>query len=116
MSPSLLVDSSIHSRSDNMTLTPLLDTSHEAWLQLQALRSTSNSSSNGSNQTNGDAAATTSSVKIDGNSLTVSGLVAVARYGLHPQLDLGPEVVERLEKSIACLKNKIDKGESLYGE
>lgn len=73
-------------------------------------------------------------IVIDGESLSISGLVAVARlvicpsvsrwtngqvlyrYGCEPNLDQSPSVVRRIEESVATLQGYLDEGYSVYGE
>ncbi|CAO1631666.1 unnamed protein product [Parajaminaea phylloscopi] len=56
-------------------------------------------------------------ITIDGQSLTISQLVAVARYGAVPQLglDRDPALRAKIEASVACLNEKLEAGEALYG-
>lgn len=54
-------------------------------------------------------------VTIDGQSLTISQLVSIARFGSTPKLgiDQSPELQARIEASVACLAQKIAEGEAM---
>jgi histidine ammonia-lyase len=52
-------------------------------------------------------------VIIDGKSLTIEQVVAVARNG--EKVELHPESVKRMEKCRAMLERKVEKGEIMYG-
>lgn len=56
-------------------------------------------------------------ITIDGHSLTISQLVAIARYGATPQLSIDRDPAQRakIEASVACLNEKLEAGEALYG-
>ncbi|KAL9938676.1 hypothetical protein V8E36_002395 [Tilletia maclaganii] len=52
---------------------------------------------------------------IDGHSLTIPALVAVARYHVTPQLDTSDEAKTRVQASVDTLNERLKRGESLYG-
>lgn len=52
---------------------------------------------------------------IDGRSLTISGLVASARYRVTPTLSKSKEVKKRVEDAVTSLQKRLQSGESLYG-
>lgn len=52
---------------------------------------------------------------IDGHSLTISGLVASARYRVTPTLSKSNEVKKRVEDAVTSLQKRLQSGESLYG-
>lgn len=54
-------------------------------------------------------------VVLDGQSLTVAGVVGVARYGTSVALDDAPEIRERMAKSRNVLVGKIQGAKSVYG-
>ncbi|KAK0546600.1 hypothetical protein OC846_005196 [Tilletia horrida] len=54
-------------------------------------------------------------VVIDGRSLSIAGLVAVARYRVTPVLDSSKEAAERVQASVDTLNERLARGESLYG-
>jgi len=52
---------------------------------------------------------------LDGQSLTVAGVVGAARYGASVALDLSPETRERMAKSRDVLVGKVQTNISVYG-
>lgn len=52
---------------------------------------------------------------LDGQSLTVAGVVAVARYGSSVALNGAPEIRERMAKSRSVLVDKVQTNKSVYG-
>ncbi|KAF2090130.1 phenylalanine ammonia-lyase [Saccharata proteae CBS 121410] len=54
-------------------------------------------------------------VMLDGDSLTIADLVAVAKYGAKPKLDKSEDVVSRIESSVEMLKKHLDRGDHVYG-
>ncbi|KAE8227235.1 hypothetical protein CF319_g274 [Tilletia indica] len=52
---------------------------------------------------------------IDGQTLSVAALVAVARYKVTPELDCSPEALARVQASVDTLNERLKRGESLYG-
>jgi phenylalanine ammonia-lyase len=54
-------------------------------------------------------------VVLDGQSLTVAGVVAVARYGASVALNDAPKIRERMAKSHSVLVNKVQTNKSVYG-
>lgn len=54
-------------------------------------------------------------VVLDGQSLTVAGVVAVARYGASVALNEAPEIRERMAKSHSVLVDKVQSNKSVYG-
>jgi phenylalanine ammonia-lyase len=52
---------------------------------------------------------------LDGQSLTVAGVVGVARYGASAELDEAPEIRERMAKSRDVLVGKVQATKSVYG-
>ena len=52
---------------------------------------------------------------MDGQSLTVAGVIAAARYGASVALDQSPEVRERMAKSRDVLVGKVQANKSVYG-
>ena len=59
--------------------------------------------------------APSSAVVVDGHSLTISALVASARYRVTPSLDSSQEVKRRIESAVTSLAKRLESGESLYG-
>ncbi|UZJ56708.1 hypothetical protein CBS101457_006028 [Exobasidium rhododendri] len=56
-----------------------------------------------------------SPVVIDGHALSISALVASARYRVTPALDQSSRVKERIENAVTSLAKRLKSGESLYG-
>lgn len=54
-------------------------------------------------------------VVLNGQSLTVAGVVGVARYGALVALDDAPEIRERMAKSRSVLVGKVQGAKSVYG-
>ncbi|KAK0541198.1 hypothetical protein OC835_000290 [Tilletia horrida] len=54
-------------------------------------------------------------VVIDGHTLSIPALVAVARYRVTPELDGSPEAKARVQASVDTLNERLKRGESLYG-
>ncbi|KAJ5579780.1 uncharacterized protein N7459_005765 [Penicillium hispanicum] len=54
-------------------------------------------------------------ISLDGESLNLSCVVAVAKYGLAATVSSGTELVERVSLSTALLKQKLDQGTVIYG-
>jgi hypothetical protein len=54
-------------------------------------------------------------VVLDGQSLTIAGVVGVARYGTSVALDDAPEIRERMAKSRNVLVGKVQAAKSVYG-
>ncbi|KAI9441666.1 phenylalanine ammonia-lyase [Lactarius indigo] len=54
-------------------------------------------------------------VVLDGQSLSVAGVVAVARYGAPVALNEAPEIRERMAKSHSVLMDKVQSNKSVYG-
>jgi phenylalanine ammonia-lyase len=52
---------------------------------------------------------------LDGQSLTVAGVTAAARYGAAVALDQSPETRERMAKSRDVLVGKVQANKSVYG-
>jgi len=52
---------------------------------------------------------------LNGQSLTVAGVVGVARYGTSVALDDTPETRERMAKSRSVLVGKVQAAKSVYG-
>jgi len=52
---------------------------------------------------------------LNGQSLTVAGVVGVARYGASVALDDAPEIRERMAKSRSVLVGKVQGAKSVYG-
>jgi len=52
---------------------------------------------------------------LDGQSLTVAGVIAAARYGTSVALDQSPEIRERMAKSRDVLVGKVQANKSVYG-
>lgn len=52
---------------------------------------------------------------IDGESLDIAGLVAVAKHGCTPGLEKSQKGLERIESSVATLMKKLQDGEHIYG-
>ncbi|KAK7613760.1 L-Aspartase-like protein [Phyllosticta paracitricarpa] len=71
---------------------------HKAWSKIQA------------NRTN-----KASAVVLDGESLDVASLVAVAKYGSTPELDRSPKTLERIDKSVEMLRRHLERGDLVYG-
>ena len=55
------------------------------------------------------------SIVLDGQSLTVAGVVGAARYGASVALNQAPEVRERMAKSRNVLVGKVQASKSVYG-
>ncbi|KAK8165583.1 putative phenylalanine ammonia-lyase [Phyllosticta citrichinensis] len=81
-----------------MTAASHVVVTHKAWSKIQ------------SNRTNKG-----SSVVLDGESLDVASLVAVAKYGSMPELDRSPKTLERIDKSVEMLKKHLERGDLVYG-
>ena len=56
-----------------------------------------------------------SKIVLDGNSLTISDLVAVARYAALPSISSDPDLAVRLERSVEALKAYLAKDTVVYG-
>ncbi|KAF5859604.1 hypothetical protein ETB97_002633 [Aspergillus alliaceus] len=54
-------------------------------------------------------------VEVDGASLDISAIVAVAYYGCIPRITTDPAVLERIEASVQVLRDHLDKGYHIYG-
>lgn len=55
-------------------------------------------------------------VPLQGDSLDLASLVAVARYGTKASIDdLPQDVIEKIHASVQCLQNALDQGHSVYG-
>ncbi|PLB50653.1 phenylalanine ammonia-lyase [Aspergillus steynii IBT 23096] len=54
-------------------------------------------------------------VTIDGNSLTIADVVAVAKSGCRPHLTKDPERIESINRSITVLTDCLAKGHAIYG-
>ncbi|KAL8832270.1 MAG: hypothetical protein Q9191_000369 [Dirinaria sp. TL-2023a] len=54
-------------------------------------------------------------VKVDGQSLDISSVVAVSRYAVEPRLDDGEVPSGRMNASVASLNKLINTGDTLYG-
>lgn len=54
-------------------------------------------------------------VRVDGSTLTLAGVVGVARHHAPVVLDDSPEIMERLLKSRRVIENKVATGASIYG-
>lgn len=54
-------------------------------------------------------------IVLDGQSLTVAGVIAAARYGASVALDQSPEIRERMAKSRDVLVGKVQANKSVYG-
>jgi histidine ammonia-lyase len=54
-------------------------------------------------------------IVLDGQSLTVAGVIAAARYGAPVALDQSPEIRERMAKSRDVLVGKVQASKSVYG-
>lgn len=57
-----------------------------------------------------------SNVVVDGESLEIPGLVAVARHGSKPVIDKSPQLVSRIDESVKMLQRHLDRGDLVYGE
>jgi histidine ammonia-lyase len=55
------------------------------------------------------------SVNIDGQTLSIPAVVAVARHGASVELDKSQAVQERMAKSRAVITGKVTDGTSVYG-
>ncbi|KAE8350256.1 L-Aspartase-like protein [Aspergillus coremiiformis] len=53
--------------------------------------------------------------EVDGVSLDISAIVAVAYYGCIPKITTDPTVRERIEASVQVLRHHLDKGYHVYG-
>ncbi|KAK8220284.1 putative phenylalanine ammonia-lyase [Phyllosticta capitalensis] len=71
---------------------------HQAWSKLQSNRTKS-----------------PPPVVLDGESLDIASLVAVAKYGSMPELDRSPKTLDRIEKSVEMLKRHLERGDLVYG-
>ncbi|KAB2570676.1 Phenylalanine/tyrosine ammonia-lyase [Lasiodiplodia theobromae] len=56
-----------------------------------------------------------SNVVVDGESLEIPGLVAVARHGSKPVIDKSPQLVSRIDESVKMLQRHLDRGDLVYG-
>lgn len=54
-------------------------------------------------------------VVLDGESLEVSHLVSVAKYGSKPVLQKTPQFIARIERSVEMLQRHLDRGDMIYG-
>lgn len=54
-------------------------------------------------------------VVLDGESLEVSHLVSVAKYGSKPVLQRTPRLIARIERSVEMLQRHLDRGDMIYG-
>lgn len=54
-------------------------------------------------------------VRVDGQTLSLAGVVAVARYGAYVALDDSPLIMNALQKSRNVIENKVNSGTSVYG-
>lgn len=52
---------------------------------------------------------------LDGQSLTVAGVVGAARYGAFVALNDAPDIRERIAKSRSVLDGKVKANKSVYG-
>ncbi|CEH15311.1 phenylalanine ammonia-lyase [Ceraceosorus bombacis] len=53
--------------------------------------------------------------KIDGRSLTIGKVVAIARYKVTPELSTEPQLREKVDACVQSLNRKLERGESMYG-
>ncbi|KAF2141175.1 uncharacterized protein K452DRAFT_326938 [Aplosporella prunicola CBS 121167] len=56
-----------------------------------------------------------SAIQLDGESLTLAQLVAVAKYGAVPTLSPDPAIVQRIETSVQMLAKHLNRGDLVYG-
>ncbi|KAL1623735.1 hypothetical protein SLS54_004196 [Diplodia seriata] len=56
-----------------------------------------------------------STVALDGESLQIPGLVAVARHGSKPVIDKSAHLVARITESVEMLQRHLDRGDLVYG-
>ncbi|GME56987.1 Phenylalanine ammonia-lyase protein [Neofusicoccum parvum] len=56
-----------------------------------------------------------STIVLDGQSLTIAQLVAVAKHGSQPVLDKSPSIINRIDKSVEMLKRHLGRGDLVYG-
>ena len=54
-------------------------------------------------------------IQISGEELTIATVVAVAKYGCTPQLDLNDDVVRAMNESVEVLHDYLKKGFFVYG-
>jgi phenylalanine ammonia-lyase len=54
-------------------------------------------------------------VRVDGQTLSLAGVVAVARHGAYVALDDSPHIMSALVKSRDVIENKVNNGTSVYG-
>ncbi|KAI9865080.1 MAG: hypothetical protein M1813_002398 [Trichoglossum hirsutum] len=55
-------------------------------------------------------------VSLDGSTLDIPSVVAVARYGAPASIDRRPHVVDPIHESVEFLQNELDEGHSLYAD
>ncbi|PYI31375.1 phenylalanine ammonia-lyase [Aspergillus indologenus CBS 114.80] len=73
-----------------------LSTAHRTWSRLQELRANP-------------------AVELDGNSLDIASVVAVAYHGCLPKLSSDPTVIEAITDSVRVLMDHLDHGYCVYG-
>ena len=54
-------------------------------------------------------------VQLDGESLSIAQLVAVAKHGAVPTLSPDPAIVQRIEASVQMLAKHLNRGDLVYG-
>lgn len=92
-------DHRLPSHTVEMPTTPShVRVTHQAWSKLQSNRTKS-----------------PPPVVLDGESLDIASLVAVAKYGSMPELDRSPKTLDRIEKSVEMLKRHLERGDLVYG-
>ncbi|KAH0393833.1 hypothetical protein KCU89_g12001, partial [Aureobasidium melanogenum] len=52
---------------------------------------------------------------IDGRSLNISTVVAVAKYGILTQISIDTEIDKSMKDSVSMLRNHLDSGHLVYG-
>ncbi|KAH0298081.1 phenylalanine ammonia-lyase, partial [Aureobasidium melanogenum] len=52
---------------------------------------------------------------IDGRSLDISSVVAIAKYGVSTQISADTEIDKRMNDSVSMLRNHLDSGHLVYG-
>ncbi|KAI9927687.1 hypothetical protein ASPWEDRAFT_31749 [Aspergillus wentii DTO 134E9] len=73
-----------------------LQTAHQTWQRMQHLLARQE-------------------IQVDGTSLDIAAVTAVAYHGCVPKLSTNPAVIERIEASVRVLKGHLDKGHFVYG-
>ena len=53
-------------------------------------------------------------VTVNGNDLSLAGVIAIARYGASVELDQSPEIKERVERSMRTIMDKLAAGKSEF--